>query len=145
MLIESATVTRLETDAAGDNWVWLDIQRKTACHNCESTGSCGTSLLNDYFANRAQPLRLPNPGHLQVGQHIKVGIQERALLQASALIYLLPLLLMFVAGALGEFLLPALGEGFVLLTAGGGFALGFVLLRRFPAQQAAFQPVILLD
>jgi len=145
MLIESGTVTQLETDNAGCQWVWINIQRKTACHGCETTGSCGTGALSEYFANRSQSLRLPSPGNLHVGQQIRIGIQESAMLQVSLLIYLLPLLLMFIGGVLGEILFPSLGEGAVLLAAGGGFALGFALLRRFPAQQARFQPVILSD
>ncbi len=144
MLIEPAIVTQVETDAQGRCWVWLSMQRKTACHGCDSGEACGSSALNNFFARRVLPLRLPDPsGSLQVGQQVNIGMQESALLQASVLTYLLPLLLMFVAGVLGELCLPGLGEGFVLLAAGGGLALGFALLRRFSAQKTQFQPVIL--
>ncbi len=145
MLIEQGIVNRLETDTRGQQWAWISIQRKSTCGHCESSGSCGTGALNSYFADRTQALRLPNPGNLAAGQAVRIGIEENALLQASFLVYLLPLLSLFISGALVQSGLPALGEGGVIVAAAAGLALGFFFIRRLPARKTRFQPVILSE
>lgn len=125
MLHETATIT-----AIADGWLTLSIARKGGCAGC-NTG-CGVSKLAVLGSKSAEvQLRLPDPGQLQVGQQVIIGLPEPVLLQATLLTYGLPLLMFFVAlGLLALCVdLQQLGEGWQLLAGVGGGVAGWWLAR----------------
>jgi len=61
---------------------------------------------------------------LAVGDEVIIGLPEDAVLKASALMYVMPLLSLFVFASLADFV--SLSEVWVILAASGGLATGFV-------------------
>jgi sigma-E factor negative regulatory protein RseC len=108
---------------ADDRQVILEIIEQSGCHGCNLSAACGTAALGRLIGFRGPEVRLDNSLHLVAGDRVVLTIPDRALLFASLLIYLLPLI-----GLLGSALIAqliGLGDGTVALSgvAGLGVAL----------------------
>ena len=70
---------------------WLEPEQTTSCHGFASASSCGTPGIGT-VASRMQVRRFPldNVDDLRVGDHVVVGVGDRALIQASLTAYALP-------------------------------------------------------
>lgn len=86
MIEETAVVV-----AVDGNTVWLETQIKTTCGTCKAEPSCPTTTVAKAFSSKSELIELTVPCKLAVGQYVKIGIQEGALLKASALVYIAPL------------------------------------------------------
>jgi sigma-E factor negative regulatory protein RseC len=114
--------------AEDGDFIWVQTQARSACSHCNVGSSCGTSVLGQWFGQRSNRIRVHNHLGLQIGQGAVVGIDEAALLKASFIAYLLPMLTM-VAGAMFATLIGA-GDGEVALWTLLGLGLGLLLLHR---------------
>lgn len=85
-----------------DGKVWLLVERQSSCHNCQLNKGCGTASLGRLFGLKAQQLQLPNSLDLKLGDRVIVAIPDQSYLLASVLIYVLPLLLLFIFGGVVE-------------------------------------------
>ena len=115
-----ARVVRVEGAMA-----WLEPEQTTSCHGCASASSCGTPGIGT-VASRMQVRRFPldNVDDLRVGDHVVVGVGDRALIQASLTAYALPLAAALSAGGVAEWLA---GSDLVTMAAmAGGLALGLL-------------------
>ncbi|MDX1589485.1 MAG: SoxR reducing system RseC family protein [Oleiphilaceae bacterium] len=127
MIEETATVVALS-----GGQVWVQRKGQGLCAQCQARGGCGQGAMAKLGGERAFQLLLPNARLMEqgkpvaVGDTVVIGIAERALLGASALVYLLPLLLM-LCGALMAQWLGADGDAGPLLAGGLGLSAGFAL------------------
>ncbi len=140
MLEESARVVAVEPGA-----VWVETLRRSTCSACSANAGCGQGLMEKLGVGerRGYVRALASDAHA-VGDRVVIGIPEDLLVRSSLLIYLLPLLGLFGAALLAEWL--ALGESFVILAALSGFAACWWLARwrsRQGADDPARQPVVL--
>ncbi len=104
MIEEIGVITAVDKDH-----IWVETQIKTTCGTCQAQDHCGTGTVAKAFAPKTEKLILRCKQPAQVGQQVKLGIEEQQLLGASALMYLLPLFTL-VAVALGaQALLPKFG------------------------------------
>lgn len=85
--------------------VWVESvsgSNKEACEGCNAKGVCGQGVLNHWFAGRQSCFTVScqkgRAGLLQVGEWVEVAVPQHTLLSAAMLSYLLPLVLMMVAG-----------------------------------------------
>ncbi len=150
MLKKTATVVKIN-----DQDIWVRTTRQTACGHCAANQGCGVSLLGDYFNNnvgqvsvRSEGMRAGDfqVGDFQVGDNVIVGVQERALIKGSLLVYLLPLVFMIGFSLFGQFLSTIIGpidsavnstlnsilfnaEGLTVIFAFVGLALGFYFVK----------------
>ena len=92
------------------------IQKRSACAHCESKGSCSIS-------KRDMLIEVPNDLQAGVGDQVEVSVPEGTLLKLSALIYLLPVLLLLIGAFLGSLLGDALqmNSSLTAIILGGGF------------------------
>ena len=92
------------------------IQKRSACAHCESKGSCSIS-------KRDMLIEVPNDLQAGVGDQVEVSVPEGTLLKLSALIYLLPVLLLLIGAFLGTLLGDALqmNSSLTAIILGGGF------------------------
>lgn len=97
MIEQQAQVTQVRNGE-----VWLSVRRQSGCQSCELKKGCGTGSLGRLFGLSEQVFRLPNQHNLKSGDRVIIAIPEKSYLLASLLIYLLPLLLMFLSGAIAE-------------------------------------------
>ncbi|WP_020682201.1 SoxR reducing system RseC family protein [Marinobacterium rhizophilum] len=141
MMEEEAIVVAV--DAGG---IWVESDRTGACQSCSASKGCGQRALAEYASKRSERLLIDNPHGLvaRVGDRVRVGIEEGSFLQASILLYTLPLVLLFLGGYLGSFYgtseLPSVVASFAGLAAG-------LWLARSAGQRLArscrYQPVLM--
>ena len=127
MIEEIGTIT-----AVDDDHIWVETQIKTTCSGCEANDDCGTGVVAKAFAPKTDKLIFRCHQKAKVGQKVKLGIPEQALLSASALVYMLPLLILVASVLLAQSLLPLWGldhEGFVILAALVTTSLAFLWVR----------------
>lgn len=104
MIEQAATVVKLSGDLA-----WLETQAQAGCTRCQAASGCSTSWLAKALAKRPQSIKVPAVDNLHLGQQVRVAVQERTLLQASALIYLLPILVLLGSALFASWALPLVG------------------------------------
>jgi len=130
--------------AVDDDGIWIEARRQSACGRCAARSGCGHGLLDSYFQGPSVHLHLAAdraPSGLAAGDLVRVGIDERALLQASLRVYALPLA-GFLAGAV---LGARFGGGDVAaaIAAFGGLALGLLGANRLGERADIEAPLIL--
>lgn len=139
MIRETATVTRLEGSQAV-----IEMQRQDVCHQCELNKGCGTGAIGRLLGHRSRSLKITNERDLKPGDQVILGIQDRAYLNASLVIYGLPLIGLICGGLLSQWFF---GESDVSALVGAAVGMTFCLIAsnliaryRFSRQ---FNPIIL--
>ncbi|MDP2156016.1 MAG: SoxR reducing system RseC family protein, partial [Sulfuricella sp.] len=117
------------------------------CSGC-SENRCGTSVLANFFGQKTPLYRASNEVGAKVGDRVVVGMNESALFMGTLLLYLFPLLLLFVGAVAGSTLAVTadVKDGYSVAGAFIGLAAGFIGLKLFSAKMGLgrqFQPVIL--
>ena len=138
LALESARVIAVEDDG-----VWLETGVQRGCANCREGRGCGVSVFQRLFRLPRHRVFLPTGQPLSVGDHVVIGMAQRALLIASLWLYFVPL-----AGLLSGALIADLVFASEWLTAFAGLAGLFgtlVLVRGRQDRQARsgqFFPVL---
>jgi sigma-E factor negative regulatory protein RseC len=142
MIETEAVVVKIEHAVA-----YVQAERKSSCSSC-SESSCGTSVLANFFGQKAPLYRASNEVGAKVGDRVVVGLNESALFKGTLLLYLFPLLLLFVGAVAGSVL--AVGadvkDGYSVAGAFIGLVAGFLGLKILSSKMGMdrqFQPVIL--
>ena len=94
MVEEQAVVVALE-----DGYAMIEPKAATGCQSCSASSTCGTGILASIFGKRSRKLRAVNSIDARCGDEVMVGLDRTALVLASVMVYLLPLL-MLVLGAI---------------------------------------------
>ena len=135
MITETGKVVALKGDGA-----WVQTIRTSACQSCAARNGCGQKVLAAASAGRANQILVTNSVNARVGDEVTIGIDERALLGASILVYAVPLILMVLASILGHQLSGG-SDGIAMLAAVAGLALGFFAGRKLQCAGAgAYEP-----
>ncbi|MDH5231505.1 MAG: SoxR reducing system RseC family protein [Gammaproteobacteria bacterium] len=103
MIEETATVVKVE-----EAHVWVQAQRKTACEAC-NTKSCGVASVSAAFPKKQVAMRLSNSLNLQLGDRVLLGLQAKALVQASLFVYGLPLVALILGLVIGSLFANMMG------------------------------------
>ncbi|MCK4865245.1 MAG: SoxR reducing system RseC family protein [Gammaproteobacteria bacterium] len=145
MITENATVVSIE-----NNQTWIETQRKSTCGECSASKGCGTSILSKVIGNKLSKMKAINNINAQVGDDVVVGLNEASLLKGAFVIYMLPLLFLFLFSLLGQFVAQSIGapnnELLVIVFAVVGFLLGMKKVKNFSKsieKNESYQPVIL--
>ncbi|TRY30853.1 SoxR reducing system RseC family protein [Aliiglaciecola sp. M165] len=104
MIEEIGVITAVDKDH-----IWVETQIKTTCGSCQAQDNCGTGVVAKAFAPKKDKLILRCKQAAKVGQRVKLGIEENHLLGASALVYLLPLIMLIATAVSAQNLFPAWG------------------------------------
>ena len=141
MAIEQGVVVRLGTD--GSRTAWVKTERSSACESCASRESC-----NPGADGKAQEVEAINAADARVGDRIQVVIGTGAMLKATFLLYLFPIICMLAGGLLGDWLAPRMQlhtSALPVVLAMLFFGLALVVVRlsgRRMGRQEAYQPKI---
>jgi len=119
---QQATIVRCD-----ESTVWLEAERKSTCSGCKVKQGCGTGLLEKHVGKRFSQVSVKRTGEAKVGQTVQLEIPEETLLQGALLMYILPLLLLFVFAAVAQLL--NFNEGVEIGAGIVGLALGFYWVR----------------
>lgn len=139
MIKEWATVIAWDNGVAQ---VSCDV--KASCSSCASRAGCGSRVLNKLGPQTTHTLTVPSAEPLVAGQKVELGITESSLLGSAMLVYMSPLLGLFVVAGLFQVLF---GTDIAALCGAvlGGVG-GFLIARGFSPRLAAretWQPVII--
>ena len=129
MIKEKAIVTRRE-----GNQVVIEMQRQSVCGHCELNNGCGTGAIGRLLGHRNKPLKITSKMDLKPGDQVILGIQDRAYLNASLIIYGLPLLGLISGGLLSQWIF---GESD--FNAFAGAAIGLTLCLIFSNQISRYR------
>lgn len=99
MIEETATIVKCSGDYA-----WIETERKTACGQCAVNKACGTSVLSSMFGKKTSQMQAINKVHAAEGDAVVVGLQESALILASFIVYLLPIVSLIIFAMIGKVL-----------------------------------------
>lgn len=105
--------------------LWIRTRNKSTCDHCQTRDGCGVSLMERLLGKKRDHFLLPNTIDAKAGDTVILSVDERSLIKASLLAYLLPLMFM----ALGAVALNVKGDLFALAGAGVGLMFGFMLAR----------------
>ncbi|AMO56957.1 SoxR reducing system RseC family protein [Endozoicomonas montiporae] len=125
MIEEHGRVVAVEGDA-----IWVETIRKTTCSGCSAKNGCGQHLAEKYKSSKTHSyIRASNASGSSIKEHdeVTIGIPENALMKASMVVYLLPLLSMMAGLFLGSFL--AIGDLWTMLLSLSGLVAGFLPVR----------------
>lgn len=107
MIEETAIVTRIT-----DGQIWIKSLQGGACGGCMQQSSCGTATLSKWLPKREFAVECDRP--LQVGDQVRVGIDDSHLLLSSLVLYLLPIVaVLFGVGLANSFLPPAFNDAWL--------------------------------
>jgi len=127
--------------------IWVETVRSTACDSCSANKGCGHAVMDRQQAGARARIEVLLDGRVspELGDHVVIGIPEGALMRGALMVYLFPLVALFVgalAGAGHEL------AGVDLSLAGGlaGLLVGFLVNRWYSVNNArnpAIQPQLL--
>jgi len=131
----------------GQEGVFVETSRVSACGSCSSKEGCGTSTLSQLLGSKTSSFKVLNPIGAALGERVVIGMEEAALLKSSLLVYLLPLAFLLAGAIFGGWLAPdSLQDAYAVGGVFVGLVLGFVALKLVSANartNSQFQPVIL--
>ena len=143
MIEERAVILSLD-NVSSNLMATLEIERKTACGLCGQTRGCGNSIWGKLFAHQSTAFKAQNRINAKVGDSVIVGINEQALLKSALLLYIVPLVTLFIGAILAMQLHNT--DGYAMLGALLGLALGLLWVKGHTMSSSYFklqQPVIL--
>jgi len=139
MMREWATVVSWQNGVAT-----LHSEIKTSCSSCSARKGCGSHMLNKLGPKNAHVMKIASAEPLIPGQRIELGIAESSLLSSALLVYMTPLVGLFILAGVFQMLFQSdLAAACGALLGGVG---GFIIARGISAVlgcSASFQPVIL--
>lgn len=140
MIEETGRVVALAPGA-----VWVETERSSTCSGCSVRSGCGQGLVERLGIRERRGLILVLCDlRLSVGDTVVVGIRESVLLQGAVLVYLFPLIMLFIFAVVASQL--SAPEPYVMLAGLGGFLVAWLLVRKRSQQTSidpALQPVVL--
>ncbi|OMH38120.1 SoxR reducing system RseC family protein [Motiliproteus sp. MSK22-1] len=115
--------------SVAEDGVLVETIRKSSCGQCSAAKGCGQKMLASIGQGQRFEVIATNPRRLilQKGDQVVLGLAESALLKASFMAYLLPLVLMIVTATFAE--LAGFSEGVVAVSGIGGLFMGLGVTR----------------
>ena len=116
-----------------ENKVWVEPLTRSSCGGCVRNQGCSSSFLSRSVGKRR--ISVDTEILVTPGDSVVVGLDEGALLKGSLVIYLIPLIALFVSGFAGDYAFSRMGLG-SFSDAGGavfaisGFLLSFTIIKR---------------
>lgn len=143
MIEEHAVIIGMEQDQAV-----LEVVRRVPCGLCGKTRGCGISLWGGLLGHRAKALRATNAIGAKMGDQVIIGVDERALLSSSLLVYGIPGALLLTGAAIGSAIpnTTTASDGWAAVGAVAGLLLGILWVRLHLGARnldPRYQPVIL--
>ncbi|MFI8742848.1 SoxR reducing system RseC family protein [Stutzerimonas zhaodongensis] len=140
MIEETGRVVALAPGA-----VWVETERSSTCSGCSVRSGCGQGLVERLGVRERRGLILALCDlRLSVGDTVVVGIRESVLLHGAVLVYLFPLIMLFIFALVASQL--SAPEPYVMLAGLGGFLVAWLVVRKRSQQTSAdpaLQPVVL--
>lgn len=117
MITALATVQHVDVIDEEYN-VAISCEQQTSCRHCSSQQTCGTGIISKAVGNKTHQWQLKTNVEVSVGQTVEVGLPEKQLIQFASIVYIVPLVLLFIGALVGQWLATPIGggEGTVIIT-----------------------------
>ncbi|MBV7314232.1 SoxR reducing system RseC family protein [Shewanella sp. NIFS-20-20] len=136
-------------DCRDPHWPLIEVTMTSACNHCDSGESCGTQAVSKAFSPKVQRFFVHSERACQLGDVLKIGVAESVILKAAALVYLLPLLGLFVGALVGQWLTGVTsvsGQGMVMAIAAVGALIAWRVAKRWAVRlEANAQPQVMAN
>jgi len=130
--------------ACDEQTVLLEAERESTCDGCKLKQGCGTGLLDKHVGQRFSTITVAKTHNVEVGQEVHLGIPEQRLLQGALLMYIVPLLFLFVAAGLAKFF--SVNQEIEIIAGISGLLVGFYWIRNIlKNKNNAFQAKIIKE
>ncbi|WP_281646011.1 SoxR reducing system RseC family protein [Parendozoicomonas sp. Alg238-R29] len=140
MIEERGRIVKVDKD-----FVWVETLRKSTCGSCQAQNTCGHGIMSRLKPSRNHAyIRAANRYPLNEGDEVTIALAEDAVVSASFLVYLIPLLLLILSAVTGTELNFA--EPIVILLSLSGLLAGFGFVRWWAARakvESRYQPEVL--
>ncbi len=116
----------------------VQASQGNGCGQCDGKG-CGTGKLSQLFCSKPRQFAVDNRINASVGDEVIVSVAEGAVLRGIGLVYLLPLVLLFVGATWGGSLAVQDGQrdAYAAIGALSGLVIGFVFAKWFSSRRAS--------
>lgn len=111
MATEQGIVIKVDTETA-----WVKTRKSKACEGCSSRGAC-----NAMGGGEDMEVEAINVAGGKVGDSVVLSFETNALLKATFLLYVFPIICMLIGALIGQTLAPVLNLGGSASSATGGF------------------------
>lgn len=143
-MIEEVGIVR----AISGSIVTVETQIKSTCGSCQAQSDCGTGAIARALTPRAESITFESELPLMIGNKVRIGIPEEALLKASVWLYITPVMALIASAMSFSWLLPLLGlvHELWLVSSSLGFTFAsFVWLsaRLKKTEKSDYQPQLL--
>lgn len=141
MVEETGTVVEIRS-----NSIVVEVLKTSACQSCKAKQGCGQAVLSEWGHSDKQAQKnhfdIPTTQEANVGDRVVLGLPEDAVSSAAFLVYIVPLIVSFIALILTQRFVESEGVQLVVMTL--AFGLTFLVLRAISSRnQAQFVPEIL--
>ncbi len=136
--MQYAEETGIVSHNDGD-YVFVETQNDGSCGNCKSNSGC-SNIASIFMLKPRNKLKINNTLALKKGDSVIVAISSGNLLIATVLMYLLPLILLFVFSLIAKLFI---GEGASIVAGAFGLLSGLFGVKRYTQRTdvaAKFQP-----
>jgi len=99
MIEETARVESVSTQG-----VQVVTTQSSACNKCNEAASCSTSVLSKFFGDKEIVLSLQSDLALEAGDEVLLGIEEKAFLGLTCLVYFVPICALLLCAVLGQYI-----------------------------------------
>ena len=140
-------------DIDKDGTAWVESMPNGSCSRCASSagetesGGCGAGKIGQIFTLKEKKYRVIDTISSKIGDEVIIGIADGSVLRGSAVVYMLPLLLIFIGAILAAQFAPvAQRDAASIFGAICGFLAGAAWLFQFSrraSKDPRYQPVIL--
>lgn len=97
---------QFEVIALENEMMTLKVNRSGGCHSCSASSGCGTGILANYFDHYTK-FNKPVQSGLAVGDFVTLEISSSELFSRAFMLYIFPILALFVGSYTGMRLFPA--------------------------------------
>ncbi len=135
--------TRARVIETGNGVAMVEAERQAGCGHCDTEKGCGKSAMSKLFCSNPRRFEVIDPVGTKVGDEVRIGVRDGALLKGSLAVYGVPMLAL-LAGALAGNAYG--GDGAAVLGGAVGLVLGFLWARHYSSINRGnprFQPYIL--
>ncbi len=139
MATEEGIVIKLEADRA-----WVKTKKSVSCESCASRKSC-----NVMGGSNDMEVAAINTAGAAVGDRVVMNFETSSFLKATFLLYVFPIICMFLGAVVGQEIAPAVNLGESVASAVSGFLFFFfsILFVRVKANkmgnESRYQPKII--
>lgn len=136
----------IETEArvveTQEGCAWVETRPHSSCGHCDPETGCRSLSISRLFCVKPQRYQVSDPLGCRRGESVVVAIHERGLLKSALLMYLLPIVALFIGAVLGGHWSETASALAGLLS----FFVAILMIRRYSTKyrhDADFQPHII--